>query len=102
NAVVPGLRRPSGPSSALRTGTPKLLRAAKLPSASWIFWSVFRAASSSPARTPGVWWGLRHGWPDPFVLLGLLVFACAVAGAAPAVMTAASTAAARTGTIFRR
>ena len=60
-AVVPGLRSPSGPSSALSAGTPKLASAAKLPSASWIFWSVLRAASSSFARTSGGWSGFRHG-----------------------------------------
>ena len=37
----------------LQLGTPKLRSAAKLPRASWIFWSVLSAASSSLARTPG-------------------------------------------------
>ena len=49
-AVVPGLRIPSGPSWKFSSGTPKLWSAAKLPSASWICWSVLSADSSSLAR----------------------------------------------------
>ena len=41
----------------VQRGTPKLASAAKLPRASWIFWSVLSAASSSLARVSGGWLG---------------------------------------------